>query len=439
MNVSTAASAKRVRFYFNETDQTAGTATVLWLMEFLRKRNAAGATVMRCGMGFGVSGRVHTLHVVDLAIDLPVIVEWIDDEARVNLLLPEISAQITPGLITVEDTTIALRAQHSIRDVSSKLTVAAVMTKAPTCVDVNASAREIVELMQRNQLRAIPVVEQRIVVGIVTGGDLLSRAGLGARLSHFPGLQPNEVSRQLDQLRPMAAREIMSSPAVSVSGEVPLSQAAAIMVLRKFKRLPVVDEGGALIGILSRIDVLRTVTRLPSTDYPTETGFCSSEDEPLEQVMRRDVPTVFPDTLIHQVLQAIISTRLNLALVVDADRHVLGTVTSVELLQRITPDLRPRTIATLLHRLPLFHPSSQQAESRRHALAHNAHELMTHTVVTAKPTMLLREVIETMVTGAHKVVAVVDDDGKLLGVVDRADVLRGLLRHCRLGSSPAQH
>src|SRR5512142_1236966 len=104
MNISEGGRAKRVCFYVNETDQTAGVPTPIWIVEFLRKRNASGATVTRCGMGFGSTGRVHTMHIVDLAIDLPVIVEWIDDEARVEQLLPEITSAIKPGLVTVDDT-----------------------------------------------------------------------------------------------------------------------------------------------------------------------------------------------------------------------------------------------------------------------------------------------------------------------------------------------
>jgi CBS domain-containing protein len=52
---------------------------------------------------------------------------------------------------------------------------------------------------------------------------------------------------------------------------------------------------------------------------------------------------------------------------------------------------------------------------------------MTQDFVTANADSPLHEVVSTMVSGSHKVVAVVDNEKHLIGVVDRADVLRGLL------------
>jgi CBS domain-containing protein len=127
------------------------------------------------------------------------------------------------------------------------------------------------------------------------------------------------------------------------------------------------------------------------------------------------------------VVEAVVSTRLNRALVVDAQRRVVGLITGVELLQRVTPALRPSALAALMHRLPFLHLSSQEAESERHARARTARDLMTTNFATAKPDTPLQEVIVTMVQGTHKLVAVVDHDDKLVGVVDRADVLRGML------------
>ena len=80
-----------------------------------------------------------------------------------------------------------------------------------------------------------------------------------------------------------------------------------------------------------------------------------------------------------------------------------------------------------MHRLPFLHLSPEDAESERHARAHDARDLMTTDFVTARPDAVLQEVIDTMVGGRHKLVAVVDDKDQLMGVVDRADVLRGML------------
>jgi len=142
----------------------------------------------------------------------------------------------------------------------------------------------------------------------------------------------------------LSARDIMTAPVVVVPESLPLSQAASIMVTHKLKRLPVVDERGAIVGIVSRVDILRTITDTPQPTRASEHDIKSNGHVRLEKLMRRDVPTVFPDTLIAQVVQAVVSTRLNRALVVDAERRVVGLITGLELLQRVTPALRPSAL-----------------------------------------------------------------------------------------------
>ncbi len=431
MHLTSGKQAKRVRFYVNESDHIGAFPLPMRIIEVLRRHNAAGATVLRGGVGFGSSGRIHTVNIVDLATDLPVIVEWVDVAERVDQLLPELLSMVTPGLVTVENTFIALCMEQPIRDVSSELPVGAVMVRDPAFVGPDMMARQIVDRMRERRLRGIPVVEDGIPIGIITGSDLIERAGLGVRMSLLPGLEPHEVGHTLDRLHQVVARDIMTAPVVVVPEALPLSQAASIMVTHKLKRLPVVGERGALVGILSRIDLLRTVTDCPERGRASEPDLASNGQVQLEKLMRRDVPTVFPDTAIAQVVQAVVSTRLNRALVVDTERHVVGLITDVELLQRVTPALRPSALAALMHRLPFLHPSSEEVESERHARARTAKDLMTTNFVTAKPDAHLLEVVTTMVHGTHKLVAVVDNDERLLGVVDRADVLRGMLSQFR--------
>jgi CBS domain-containing protein/PII-like signaling protein len=432
MNLTAGKPAKRVRFYINESDHVGAFPLPMRLIEVLRRHNAAGATMLRGGIGFGSSGRIHTVNIVDLATELPVVVEWIDTPERVDQLLPELLSMVTPGLVTVEDTFVALCTAQPIRDVSSELRVGAVMVRDPVFVSPDTMAREIVDRMREGRLRGIPVVEDGIPIGIITGSDLIERAGLGVRMSLLPGLDAHEVGHTLDRLHQVVARDIMTAPVVVVPESLPLSQVASIMVMHKLKRLPVVDERGALVGILSRVDILRTVTDAPERARASEHDIKSNGDVQLEKLMRRDVPTVFSDTLIAQVVQAVVSTRLNRALVVDAQRHVVGLITGLELLQRVTPALRPSALAALMHRLPFLHPSSEEVETERHARASTARDLMTTNFVTAKPDTHLQAVVTTMVQGTHKLVAVVDKDERLLGVVDRADVLRGMLSQYRV-------
>ena len=142
--------------------------------------------------------------------------------------------------------------------------------------------------------------------------------------------------------------------------------------------------------------------------------------------MRRDVPTVFPETSVPEVMQAVFSTRLNRAVVVDADRHVLGLVTDAELLERVTPALKPGALQSLMHRIPLIPRRQDEREVEQHALAHTARELMVSAIPTAEESTPLRQALRDMLEGKEKLIAVIDKQRKLVGVVDRADILRGL-------------
>ena len=67
-----------------------------------REHHLAGATVLRGPMGFGHSSRIHTTKVLRLSQDLPVVVEIVDSEAKINAFLPVLDAMIGSGLVTLE-------------------------------------------------------------------------------------------------------------------------------------------------------------------------------------------------------------------------------------------------------------------------------------------------------------------------------------------------
>jgi CBS domain-containing protein len=135
---------------------------------------------------------------------------------------------------------------------------------------------------------------------------------------------------------------------------------------------------------------------------------------------------VFPDSHLPEILQAVTATRLNRCLVVDRERHVLGKITDAEVLERVTPALRPSALRSLVHRLPFVHPKPEELQAEQHAQARVAADLMVATIVVAEDTPL-REAIAAMLGGKHKIVAVVDGEKRLIGVLDRADFLHGLV------------
>jgi len=67
-----------------------------------RKMHLAGATVLRGPMGYGQSSRLHTAKILDLSGDLPIVIEIVDGEEKINAFLPVIEQMIGSGLVTSE-------------------------------------------------------------------------------------------------------------------------------------------------------------------------------------------------------------------------------------------------------------------------------------------------------------------------------------------------
>ncbi len=67
-----------------------------------RELHLAGATVLRGAIGFGKSSRLHTSKILRLSIDLPVIIEIVDSEEKINAFLPTLDGMMAGGLVTLE-------------------------------------------------------------------------------------------------------------------------------------------------------------------------------------------------------------------------------------------------------------------------------------------------------------------------------------------------
>ncbi|HEY3449086.1 MAG TPA: DUF190 domain-containing protein [Myxococcales bacterium] len=422
--------AKRVRIYVSEGDLHHHRPIEAAILALLRKEGASGATVLRGVEGFGGSGHLHTSRLAELTAQLPVVIEWVDTPDRVERLLPRVQEMIQRGLVTLEETEVVFFCPFPVRDVPSALRVGEVMSREVVSVSKDTPVRQVIEAMLGKDYRAVPVVEGGKPVGIVTNSDLLARGGLTIRLDLLPSLESPELHAELERLAKGArtASDAMTPAPLTVTESTPLPQAAELMAHRRLKRLPVVDERGMLVGMLSRLDILRTASRTlaaAAQPAPQETGLAA--DAPVARAMRRDFPKVHPETPLAQVLQAVIATRLNRCLVVDDAGRVLGKVTDAECLERVTPALRPSALRALVHRLPFAHPSPAERESEQHATARTAQDLMVPVAVVVGEETPLREAIAAMLPGKHKILAVVDDQRRLVGIVDRADLLHGLV------------
>ncbi len=98
--------AKLLRILLGEADKVKHTALYEVIVREARKMELAGATVWRGIMGFGPTSRIRTERILDLSTDLPVVVEIVDEEEKIDRFLPVLSALFESaqcgGLITIE-------------------------------------------------------------------------------------------------------------------------------------------------------------------------------------------------------------------------------------------------------------------------------------------------------------------------------------------------
>ncbi|HEU5154292.1 MAG TPA: DUF190 domain-containing protein [Gemmatimonadales bacterium] len=91
-----------MRIHIGERDRHDGKPLYEAIVNLLRERHYAGATVTRAVMGFGATARLHTDKVLRLSVDLPIVVECVDTEEKIQAILPELDRMIGGGLITLE-------------------------------------------------------------------------------------------------------------------------------------------------------------------------------------------------------------------------------------------------------------------------------------------------------------------------------------------------
>jgi PII-like signaling protein len=91
-----------LRIFIGENDRSGRSPLHEAIVLKAREQHLAGATVLRGPMGFGASSRLHTAKILRLSEDLPIVIEIVDSEEKINAFLPMLDGMMTSGLITLE-------------------------------------------------------------------------------------------------------------------------------------------------------------------------------------------------------------------------------------------------------------------------------------------------------------------------------------------------
>ena len=396
--------AVRVRIHCDEADRAGHQPLARAIVGLLWREHAAGVTVLRGVEGFGAGRRLHQGRVIDLGMTAPLVVEWIDTAERVAAVWPKLAPLLGHALVTREPVETLVGPHHEVRRLP-ELHVVDVMATALVTVAPATPVGEVAASMHWHDLRFLPVVEDGAVVGVVTNGDLVERGGLQLRVELGRALGGEPLADPA-----LTAADVMTREVVDLGPRATLLEAARTMTEHHLKRLPVVD-AGRLVGILSRVDLLRTVAdAAPDAARREVPGGAATVGE----VAVREVPRVLRSTPAGDVLDAVVSTRLNRAVVVEDDGRVAGLVSDEEVLRRVGGG-----DATVVDRL-------MRRGAAAVAHAHTAEQLMVAPVQTVERGLGLADAVRLMVRSRAKLLPVVDESGRLWGMLDRADALRAI-------------
>jgi CBS domain-containing protein len=244
----------------------------------------------------------------------------------------------------------------------------------------------VAQIMLWTNARHLPVLRDGRVVGVISARDLVRQPKEGD--PHWPGL---------------TVEDIMSQPAVTVDPDTPLPKATSTMLSHKIGCVPVV-EGEVLVGMLTTTDLLRyqldaSVER-PATHLP-----------PTVRALMKPAPAlVVPETEVFDAAALMGARGVRHLPVIDREQKVVGMVSDRDVRAALGD---PRRFL-------------DDPDAREQVRDKTVGEVMSKPVVTVRADWPISSAVERLVHDQIGALPVVDDDGKLVGVISYVDIIQAL-------------
>ncbi|MCL2340418.1 MAG: DUF190 domain-containing protein [Proteobacteria bacterium] len=409
-----------IEIFTSEEARSQGKPVADAVIQYIRGLKIAARCMVTRGIaGCYENGEIAANRLELLSFNLPIRIAIVLPTAAVSQVLNDLEPLVGAGIIGIHELTV-ISHKTTTAFFPRQLAVRDVMTASPASVTAASPVSEAARLLLSSVFTGLPVVDEGgRPVGVVTQGDLISRGHLPLRLGLLAAAAQADIDAAMTALEQRCVREIMTAPAVTIVADRPLTEAVELMLARQLKRLPVVDQSGRLAGMLSRLDVFRTVMR-EAPDWAAFRGqdIAVRNLRTVADILRRDTLTVLADTPIDQVIPVINRNDLQQVAVVDADGKLLGVIADSDLLRYLQPD--PEGWRFLFSRLT--RPFG--ADLPRRLAAAKAGEIMRTDVPTVRESMAIEEAIRLMIEQRLKRLPVVDDSGRFQGMISRDSLLR---------------
>jgi CBS domain-containing protein len=149
------------------------------------------------------------------------------------------------------------------------MNVADIMTREVVSVRADMRVGQIARVFREHQLSGLPVIDENgELLGIITELDMVKRHARPQMPAFLPllgaylPLGTKEYKESLRRITGVTAEDIMTTPVNTISPDASVEDAATVMVSNRSNPLPVVDDNGQMVGIISRTDILAVIEEL---------------------------------------------------------------------------------------------------------------------------------------------------------------------------------
>jgi len=386
---------------------------------------AARCLVTRAVDGCYESGEVATGRLEVLSYNMPLRIAIVLPAAEIERVLPEVEAMVEDGIVAVHHLDVV---SHKTRKqlVPRQIKVRDIMTPDPRKVSLTTPLDQVVRLLLSSIFTGVPVVDDADrPAGVITQGDLIYKGKMPMRLGLLAQSGSEKLDAVLAALAAKSAEEVMTSPVIAIGQDQFVKDAVDLMLSKGVKRLPVVDDKGKLTGMLSRLDIFRSIMQAsPDWDAFKQQNITVGDVCTVSDIMRRDTHAVLPETPVDEIIRMIDSNDIQRVTVVDKAGHFLGLISDRDLLVAFSPDFPDAIWDQFLSLVPFSERGKRHREFKERLRAKTAGEVMNADIVTVDETTLIDAAIALMTQKGLKRLPVLDSEGKFKGMISRDSLLR---------------
>ncbi len=265
--------AQGVSNTLNQVAASVGTALLVSISALSAQIAPDAAPLEQAYLGYHMA---FTTTAILMVVAVLVILFFVNDKRKAAKAAGEEAAAADEGLADYaagfDGVTVDARGSETTGQISgdvASMTARDAMNRAPVTAKADMPMREVIRLMSHTDQSGLPIVDETgALVGFISDGDVANYLGrhdisvIDATLNLYRFVDDSPVQTRLLELLDLNVMGIATKKVISVQADLPLDDACRVLAERRIKKVPVVDGEGALVGSLSRRDIMRQLAEI---------------------------------------------------------------------------------------------------------------------------------------------------------------------------------